>query len=91
MIYFTAGGFVYLASANILPQALEERGGFRFRMVQLCAFGVGIAFMYGVLFLEDHDHSCGHDHAHHNHNESNNQYDHHETHNHHEHGHKHEL
>jgi zinc transporter 7 len=93
MIYFTAGGFVYLASSNILPQVLEEHGGFRFRMVQLCAFGVGIAFMYGVLLLEDHDHSCGHDHAHahHNHHESNTQYDQHETHNHHEHGHEHEL
>jgi zinc transporter 7 len=95
VIYLTAGGFVYLASVNILPQVLEEHVGFRVRMAQLCAFGVGVAFMYGVLLLEDHDHSsCGqHDHAHHDHYESHTQHDHYETHdNHHEHaGHNYEL
>jgi solute carrier family 39 (zinc transporter), member 7 len=91
MVYLTAGGFVYLASANILPQVLEEQqhAGFRFQLAQLCAFGTGVAFMYGVLMLEDHDHhSRGHDHAHHAHHHEH--HDHHAAHDHHEHAHSHD-
>lgn len=63
MVYLTAGGFVYLACVTILPQVLDENGSFGFRVMQLLAFGAGIAFMYAVLMLEEHDHS-GHGHSH---------------------------
>ena len=84
MVYLTAGGFVYLACVTILPQVLDEHATFRMRLVQLLAFGTGVAFMYAVLLLEEHDHGHSHSHDHHKHA--------HHEHSHHEHdAHHHEL
>lgn len=90
MVYLTAGGFVYLASVNILPQVLDEGGSFQLRLLQLFAFGAGVAFMYAVLMLEEHDHG-GHDHSHGHGRLHEEEHSHHE-HSHHEHAaHHHEL
>lgn len=64
MVYLTAGGFVYLACVTILPQVLEESSSLKMRILQLLAFGTGIAFMYAVLMLEEHDHDHSHGHYH---------------------------
>jgi zinc transporter 7 len=99
MVYLTAGGFVYLAAVNILPQVLDEHASVKMRVIQLLAFGAGIAFMYAVLMLEDHDHCGGHDHSHshreihqphseHDHSShEHSHHDHHELHSSHEHAH----
>jgi zinc transporter 7 len=86
MVYLTAGGFVYLAAVTILPQVLDESSSsFQTRLVQLVAFLTGIAFMYGVLMLEEHDHSgpWGHSHGHEHAKEVSHHA--HETHSHHDH------
>eukprot|EP00934_Nitzschia_sp_Nitz4_P000575 Nitzschia sp. Nitz4//scaffold14_size191712//85955//87010//NITZ4_001720-RA/size191712-processed-gene-0.272-mRNA-1//1//CDS//3329536918//575//frame0 len=68
ILWMTAGGFVYLAACNIIPELLEEPTTFRLRMFQILCFALGVAFMYGVGILEEmdgggHDHH-GHDHGH---------------------------
>jgi len=60
IVYVTAGGFVYLAAVNLLPEVLEHASS-RMRVAQLMAFLIGIAFLYAVHFLEEHD---GDDHHH---------------------------
>lgn len=71
LMLVTAGGFVYLAACNILPEILhEESSSLRFRMAQIGAFAVGIGFLYGVSLLEEledghgHGHNHGHNHGH---------------------------
>ena len=70
MLPFTAGGFLYLAAATILPEILKEaRGGAKQQFLQLLFFSVGIAFMQAVSLLEhaeNHGHGHSHDHHHHN-------------------------
>ena len=71
LLLVTAGGFIYLASANILPEVLHEKCHWSDRLYQLFAFVVGIGFMYAVSLLEeeghDHHHQGGHSHHHHHH------------------------
>jgi hypothetical protein len=66
-MYITAGGFIYLAAVTILPKVLEERKtSFLFRIFQLCAFLIGIGFLFSVSLLEGAD-GHGHSHGHHGH------------------------
>jgi zinc transporter 7 len=69
LVHLTAGGFIYLAATNILPDVLDERVSPSFRLAQLMAFGTGIAFLYMVALLEDHnhDHQHGSGHTHEKH------------------------
>jgi zinc transporter 7 len=67
LVYATAGGFVYLAAVNILPDLLDEHASLRLRLAQVCAFGVGIAFMQAVSLLEEEDEHSHHHHHHHHH------------------------
>ena len=99
LIPFTAGGFVYLASVSILPEILEKQNvGVVLRILQVVAFGIGIAFMQLVAILEEmegHDHG-GHHHSHGHHHEHQHRelnHDHHEhVHQHHEyHDHEHHM
>ena len=91
LIFVTSGGFIYLATVNILPDMLEEKASLQFRLTQILFFGFGVAFLYGVCLLEEmddgHGHGHGHSHARHEH------HDHHAEvhHDHHDHGHNHEL
>jgi solute carrier family 39 (zinc transporter), member 7 len=55
LLLVTAGGFIYLATVNILPDVLEEDVGAHIRLAQLLAFCVGIFFLYMVAFLEEQD------------------------------------
>ena len=101
LIWITSGGFVYLATVQILPELLDERASLRFRLIQLLFFCFGVAFLYAVCLLEemdefgDHGHSHGHGHkeevhveeAHAHHEEV--RHDHHAHHSHHDHGHGH--
>lgn len=72
----TAGGFLYLAATTLLPHVLSEPVNKPWhRLGHLVAFSVGLAFMYGVAFLEeqeehhDHDHHLHHDEHEHHHRE----------------------
>ena len=62
IVYITAGGFVYLAAVSLLPEVLESTSA-RMRVGQILAFLIGIAFLYSVHLLEEHDHG-GHSHSH---------------------------
>ena len=64
--YITAGGFLYLAAVNLLPEVLEHSSA-KMRFGQVMAFLVGIAFLYAVHLLEGHDDHDGHAHSHHVH------------------------
>jgi hypothetical protein len=85
----------YRAAVTILPEILEERTSWRFRVAQVACFATGIAFLYAVTLLESAD--GGHGHSHHNHpehqllEETADGHDHHEAHDHHGHGLNHEL
>jgi zinc transporter 7 len=67
LILVTAGGFVYLAAVNILPEILDEERSARFRMMQILFFAIGIGFLYAVSLLEEMDEHGGHSHGHHHH------------------------
>jgi zinc transporter 7 len=71
LIFVTAGGFVYLAAVNILPDILDEKRSLQFRLVQLLFFAIGIGFLYAVSLLEEMEDSGhhGHNHGHHEHHE----------------------
>jgi len=75
MVPFTAGGFVYLAAVNILPELLNnENTKTQARFLQLVSFVLGIMFMYGVVLLENgHSHEHGH-HLEHVNNDNHNLY-----------------
>jgi hypothetical protein len=65
LLLVTAGGFVYLATVNILPELLDESNrSWKQRLIQLVVFALGIGLLYAVSLLEEKDHH-GHDHHHH--------------------------
>jgi len=51
LLNFTAGGFVYVATVDVLPDLLKETG-LRQTAYQLCAMSAGIGLMVAVLFFE---------------------------------------
>mmetsp|Transcript_1643 Transcript_1643/g.3656 ORF Transcript_1643/g.3656 Transcript_1643/m.3656 type:complete len:335 (-) Transcript_1643:67-1071(-) len=90
LIFVTSGGFVYLATVNILPDILDEKASLRFRLTQLLFFFIGVAFLYAVCLLEEMDegHGHGHSHGHHDHHDEvgHSHHDHHAEHSHRDHG-----
>lgn len=86
LLFITAGGFVYLATVNILPELLDEHRSWKFRAMQLLFFAMGIGFLYAVSLLEEldeqHSHS-GHSHGHHHHHPQPLETDHFDHHDHH--------
>jgi zinc transporter ZupT len=48
LIYLTAGGFIYLACVNILPELLDDSAfsSLKFRMFQLLCFAIGVGFLW---------------------------------------------
>ena len=51
LIPFTAGGFLYIAGADLLPELHKQRYSFKSSAIQLLAIILGIAVMYGLVFL----------------------------------------
>lgn len=85
IVLVTAGGFVYLATVNIIPDILDDKASLRFRLAQLVFFGFGVAFLYAVSLLEEMEGGHGHSHGHHQHAmEEDDHHDHHEEHHHHD-------
>lgn len=65
LLPFTAGGFLYLACATILPDVLETDVNVGIRVLQVSSFLLGVAFMYGVAYLEEMESSSiEHEHEH---------------------------
>ncbi|MDO8656376.1 MAG: ZIP family metal transporter [Nanoarchaeota archaeon] len=48
---FAAGGFIYIAGSNLIPE-LHKECGWKESFWQIFAFVVGIALMWGILLLE---------------------------------------
>ncbi|MBI4152440.1 ZIP family metal transporter [Candidatus Woesearchaeota archaeon] len=48
---FAAGGFIYIAGSNLIPE-LHKECGWKESLLQVLAFVVGIALMWGILLLE---------------------------------------
>lgn len=67
LLPFTAGGFLYLACVTILPEILESDASTFVRILQICSFGLGLAFMYAVGVLEEMEAHDQHSHHHHDH------------------------
>jgi zinc transporter 7 len=67
LLPFTAGGFIYLACTTILPEILETRVSAFVRILQICSFATGLAFMYAVGVLEEMEAHDKHSHHHHHH------------------------
>ena len=51
LLPFAAGGFIYIAAANLIPE-LQNESGFKTSLIQLGMILLGIAIMVGLLFLE---------------------------------------
>lgn len=51
LIPFAAGGFIYIASADLIPELHKETAPQK-SLGQLVAFIIGIGIMFGLLFLE---------------------------------------
>ena len=51
IVPFAAGAFVYIAGSNLIPELFRKNYNFRDSLQQLVAFIVGIALMYGLLFI----------------------------------------
>ncbi|KKQ60065.1 MAG: hypothetical protein US82_C0045G0001, partial [Parcubacteria group bacterium GW2011_GWC1_38_22] len=50
---FAAGGFIYIATADMIPELHKHRAHkFSETFIQVFFFVLGIAIMYGLLFLE---------------------------------------
>lgn len=73
VLNFTAGGFIYVALVNVLPELLHEKSSMMQTLREALALGLGIAVM---VFVAKHEESSHAGHAHHGHD-------------HHDHGHAH--
>ena len=51
MLPFTAGGFIYIASSDLIPE-LHKETEVKKSVVQLAGILIGIAVMFGLLFIE---------------------------------------
>ncbi|VVB81004.1 Zinc transporter ZupT [uncultured archaeon] len=51
LVPFAAGGFIYIASADLLPELHKERN-LKKALIQLIFFLFGIAAIYGMTFIE---------------------------------------
>ena len=63
LLPFTAGGFLYLSCATILPDVLETDVGATTRLLQIGSFLLGVGFMYAVAVLEDLEYDEGQSHS----------------------------
>jgi len=53
LVPFAAGGFIYIATADMIPELHKHRAHkFSETFIQVFFFVLGIAIMYGLLFLE---------------------------------------
>ena len=67
VLNFTAGGFIYVALVDVLPELLSEPSSFSQLVREVSALCTGVAIMLWVASIEELDHS-GHSHGHgHNH------------------------
>lgn len=76
LLHFTAGGFVYLAAVAVLPEVLNDRVSMKFRIAQIAAFCTGVACLYAVALMEEHDHDHHHHHHGHAHGHAHDEHDH---------------
>ena len=67
-IPFAAGGFIYIAGADLIPE-LHKEVKIRRSLLQLCAFVCGIGIMFLLLGNESHSHGEDNEHNYHNENE----------------------
>jgi zinc and cadmium transporter len=61
-----AGGFIYLAGSDLIPQLHQERSSRR-NLIQFIAIVAGFAMMYFIAQTHSHNHDTGCKHEHHNH------------------------
>ena len=52
LLPFTAGGFLYIAGADLLPELHKAKYSFKTSAIQLLAMVLGMLVMYGLVFLE---------------------------------------
>lgn len=49
---FAAGGFIYIAAADLVPELHRKGGGFRAAVAQVLLVGLGITLMFALTFFE---------------------------------------
>lgn len=52
LISLIAGNFIYLSMVDMLPRTFGKAKGFGMVTILICVFCVGIAVMYGILYIE---------------------------------------
>ena len=66
VLNFTAGGFIYVALVDVLPELLDEQTSLGQIIRETLAFCLGVGVMIWVAAYEEH----GHNHSHHDHSHS---------------------
>jgi zinc transporter 7 len=52
LLAFTAGGFLYLATVNMLPSIVHTKSSLRQCLLEALCFAAGVGLMVAVTFLE---------------------------------------
>ena len=52
LVPIAAGGFIYIAASDLIPELHKHSDGFRKNLLQLIAFLIGVGVMWALLFLE---------------------------------------
>ena len=63
LLPIAAGAFIYIASSDLTPELHKEDPKKGSTILQLAAILLGVALMYGLLFVESDSHGHGHGHA----------------------------
>lgn len=53
LLNFTAGGFIYVATVDVLPSLLQEESSALQILGQLTAFFAGVGMMLAVMYFEE--------------------------------------
>jgi zinc and cadmium transporter len=63
---FAAGGFIYLAGSDLIPELHREKSG-RKNLLQFAAIVAGLSLMFFISQTHSHEHGSQHNHEHHIH------------------------
>ena len=51
LVPIAAGGFIYIAASDLIPELHKHSDGFRKNLLQLIAFLIGVGVMWALLFV----------------------------------------
>lgn len=52
IIPLAAGGFIYIAASDLIPELHKTTSGIAHALIQMCVIAVGVSFAFGLLYME---------------------------------------